>query len=53
MLEAGVLLKVVSEMLDHSSITIIADISDHVSAEMQRHIAIAMEAILTMRARRA
>ncbi|HEU5343152.1 MAG TPA: site-specific integrase [Ktedonobacterales bacterium] len=53
LLKAGVPLKVVSEMLGHTTIAITADVYGHVTAEMQRDAARAMEAILTTRARQA
>lgn len=46
LLKAGIPLKVVSEMLGHTSIAITADVYGHVTAEMQRDAARAMEAAL-------
>lgn len=46
MLKAGVPLKVVSEMLGHTTIAITADVYGHVTPDMQRQAADAMEALL-------
>lgn len=46
MLKAGVSLKVVSEMLGHTTITITGDVYGHVTPDMQRDAAGALEALL-------
>ena len=53
LIAAGVPLIVVSKMLGHTTIRITADIYGHVTVEMQRDAARAMEAILTTRTRQA
>lgn len=50
MLKAGVPLKVVSEMLGHTTIAITADVYGHVTAEMQRDAARAMQEMLARQA---
>lgn len=50
MLEAGVLLKVVSEMLGHTTISITADIYGHITDDMQRSAAGAMDALFRRQA---
>ncbi len=53
LLRAGIPLKVVSEILGHTSITITADVYGHVTAEMQRDAARAMQGMLAPQARQA
>ena len=50
MLKAGVPLKVVSEMLGHTTIAITADVYDHVTADMRRDAARALQEMLARRA---
>jgi site-specific recombinase XerD len=51
LLKAGVPLKVVSEMFGRTTITITADVYGHVTSEMQRDAARAMQAVLAPHAR--